>query len=212
MRTPLKTAAVAATLALAISAAPAMAQYQSQWALSVDYLHEENEREFDTAGVFGSGEEDVDGEADGLRLRLGFGGLRDGRLELGLEFQQNDFERVASLEDVTSTEEDMATFTVSYLGTFGRPYDLVPRWKIGGGFGFVDADEDVFEDDTIYNFVVSGGLGLDYVINDAFALSLMGELGARFWQEIEVRTAVGDQSIDTTDSFFRLSAGITFGL
>lgn len=210
MRAPLTTATLGAALLLAGTAAPAMAH--SRWALSVDYLHEENEREFDTSGVLGSGEDEVDGEADGVRLRLGFGGLRDGRLELGLALQRNDFDRVASFEDIGSREEDMASFTVSYLGTFGRPYDLVPRWKIGGGFGFVDADEDAFEDDTIYNIEFSGGLGLDYVINEAFALSLMGEAGARVWQEIEVRTSAGDQSIDTTDTFFRLSAGITFGL
>lgn len=210
MGTPVKTLAVGTALLLAGTAVPAMAQ--SPWSLSVDYLHEENEREFDTSGVFGTGEDEVDGEADGVRLRLGFGGLRDGRLELGLALQQNDFDRAASLENIDSTEEDMASFTVSYLGTFGRPYDLVPRWKIGGGFGFVDADNDVFEDDTIYNVEFSGGLGLDYVINNAFALSLMGEAGARVWQEIEVRTEFGEQSIDTTDTFFRLSAGVTFGL
>ena len=124
---------------------------------------------------------------------------------------EHDFDLPVSFEDVDSTEEEVSTVSLAYLGTFGRPQNLVPRWKLGAGIGFTDADQRVFEDDTLYNLTLTGGLGLDYVINDVLAVGLLGEVGARVWEELEVRTEFGDQSIDTTDTFFRVSLGMTYG-
>ena len=193
-----------ATAALPVSAA-------TQYAVGVDYLHDRTERESDSSGPFGSVEEEVDAEAEGFRVRFELGDLRGGRVQFAFERVEHDFDLPASFEDVASTREDVSTVSLAYLGTFGMPHNLVPRWKLGAGIGFTNADERVFEDDMLYNLTLTGGLGLDYVINDVLAVGVLGEVGARVWQDIDVRTEFGEQSIDTTDTFFRVSLGMTYG-
>ncbi len=176
-------------------------QHKSQskdWFIGIEAFNSSNEF---TAELLGY-EENADVDSGGFALSFGYKHAGNKTLTTYFEYRNENFDE-GVYDDLNNS---LGYFSGGMMKEFPVNEKFMPYIRGSVGFGVMEIDESLYEDNTANAFGIKVGAGLSYYPTKQLKVYGGLDLQARVWSS--VRTAYGD--IDISDSSAILGAGVNY--